>query len=233
MQHISPGLFKPSRRSAIIAGVIIALLCILALIWQFFPCDDWFASGNLSGISMQLQNDPLAPLYVIVFYTLSGLLAFPVAILIPATAMVFGPLLGMMYSLCGLVANASVLYALGHFLGRETVRHYAGNRVQEISSRLAQHGFVTVALLRLLPVAPFSLINLISGASPINFRTYTFATVAGISPALIVMTLAGTQLKSTLKNPVPGQIIGCAITVVILLLAVRWLGRKALKRTFD
>ena len=232
MQYSSPGPLKPSRRAVLMAGTIIALLCVLAIIWRFLPLDAWFAGENLSGISLRLKNDPLAPLYVIVFYTLSGLLAFPVVILIPATAMVFGPLLGMIYSLCGLVANASVLYALGRLLGRETIHLYAGNRVQQISSRLAQHGFATVALLRLLPVAPFFLINLISGASPINFRTYTFATVTGISPALIVMTLAGTQLKSTLDNPVPSQFIGCAITVVILLIMGGWLSRKALARKF-
>lgn len=212
------------------AGIIIALLCGLALVWRYLPLDAWLVRENLSAISMHLKHDPLAPLYVVVLYTLAGLLAFPIVILIPATAMVFGPMPGMLYSLCGLVANASVLYAVGHLLGRETLHHYAGNRVRQISGRLARHGFVTVALLRLLPVAPFFLINLISGASPINFRTYTVATVTGIAPALIVMTLAGTQLKSTLDNPVPHQLLGCAITLVIALFVGRWLGRKARER---
>lgn len=219
-----------ARRAALLAGVIIALLCGLALVWRYLPLDAWLVRENLSAISLQLKHDPLAPLYVILLYTLAGLLAFPIVILIPATAMVFGPLPGLLYSLCGLVANASVLYAVGHVLGRETLHHYAGNRVRQISGRLARHGFVTVALLRLLPVAPFFLINLISGASPINFRTYTAATVTGIAPALIVMTLAGTQLKSTLDNPAPRQLLGCAITLAILLLVGRWLGRKARAR---
>jgi uncharacterized membrane protein YdjX (TVP38/TMEM64 family) len=212
------------------AGLIIALLCGLALVWRYLPLDAWLVRENLSAISLQLKHDPLAPLYVIVLYTLAGLLAFPIVILIPATAMVFGPLSGMLYSLCGLVANASVLYAVGHLLGRDTLHHYAGNRVRQISGRLARHGFVTVALLRLLPVAPFFLINLISGASPINFRTYTAATVTGIAPALIVMTLAGSQFKSTLDNPGPRQLLGCAITLAILLFVGRWLGRKARAR---
>jgi phospholipase D1/2 len=232
MKHISPVHSKPSRRVALLAGIFITLLCVLALAWRYLPLDSWLSRENLYGISAQLRSDPLAPIYVIAFYTLSGLLAFPVIILIPATAMIFGPLPGLLYSLCGLVANASMLYAVGHLLGRETLHHYAGKRVRQISGRLAQQGFVTVALLRLLPVAPFFLINLISGASAINFRTYTAATVTGISPALIVMTLAGTQLKSTLGNPVPGQIIACALTVLALLIPGRWLSRKAMKRTF-
>jgi uncharacterized membrane protein YdjX (TVP38/TMEM64 family) len=232
MKHISPVHSKPSRRAALLAGIFITLLCVFALAWRFLPLDSWLAGERLYGISAQLRSDPLAPIYVIAFYTLSGLLAFPVIILIPATAMIFGPLPGLLYSLCGLMTNASALYALGHLLGRDTLHHYAGNRLQQISGRLAQQGFVTVALLRLLPVAPFFLINLISGASAINFRTYTAATVTGISPALIVMTLAGTQLKSTLGNPVPGQIIACALTALALLIAGRWLSRKAMKRTF-
>ena len=232
MKHISPVHSKPSRHVALLAGISITLLCVLALAWRYLPLDSWLSRENLYGISAQLRSDPLAPLYVVAFYTLSGLLAFPVIVLIPATAMIFGPLPGLLYSLCGLMANASVLYALGHLLGRDTLHHYAGKRLQQISVRLARHGFVTVAMLRLLPVAPFFLINLISGASSINFRTYTAATVTGISPALIVMTLAGTQIKSTLGNPVPGQIIACALTVLAMLIAGRWLSRKAMKRTF-
>ena len=219
-----------ARRAALMAGLIIALLCALALAWRFLPLDAWLVRENLASITSQMKHDPLAPLYVIALYTLAGLLAFPIVILIPATAMVFGPLSGMLYSLCGLVANASVLYAVGHLLGRDTLHHYAGNRVRQISGRLARHGFVTVALLRLLPVAPFFLINLISGASPINFRTYTVATVTGIAPALIVMTLAGSQFKSTLDNPGPRQLLGCAIILAILLFVGRWLGRKARAR---
>lgn len=232
MQHSIPGPLKPFQRVPLTACIIIALLCILALCWQLLPLDTWFADDHLSGIAQRLGNDPLAPLIVVVLYTLAGLLAFPVIILIPATAMIFGPLSGLLYSLCGLVANASVLYAIGHFLGRETLNRYAGNRAQQISQSLTRHGFMTVTLLRLLPVAPFFLINIISGASPITFRTYTFATVTGISPALIVMTIAGTQLRSTLDNPVPGQLIVCAITVAALLLAGRWISRKARARAF-
>lgn len=233
MHHIPQERFKPSRRHLLLAGAVIALLCMLALIWRMLPLDTWLAGETLSGIAMQLRNDPLAALYVIAFYTLSGLLAFPVIILIPVTAMIFGPLPGLLYSLCGLVSNATVLYALGHLLGRNTIYQFAGNRMEQISLRLTRHGFITVALLRLLPVAPFFLINLISGASPIRFRTYTVATVTGISPALIVMTLAGTQFKRTVDNPVPGQIIVCAVTVALLLVLGVWLSRKALKRSFQ
>ena len=216
----------------LVLSALIVLVCILALTWRLLPLDSWFTTDNVSALSLHLRENPYAPLYVIALYTLGGLIAFPVVILIPATAMIFGPLRGCCYSLCGLMANASVLYALGHVLGHETINHYAGSRVKQISHRLAQHGFLTVALLRLFPVAPFTLINLISGASPITFRTYTFATVTGISPALIFMTLAGEQLKSTLHNPVPKNLIAWLLIGIILLTMGTWLKRKVLTRTY-
>jgi uncharacterized membrane protein YdjX (TVP38/TMEM64 family) len=216
----------------LVLSVLIILLCTLALAWHLLSPDAWFTTDNVSAFSLHLRENPFALLYVIALYTLGGLIAFPVVILIPATAMVFGPLRGCLYSLCGLVANASVLYALGHVLGHETINHYAGMRVKQISHRLAQHGFLTVALLRLFPVAPFTLINLISGASPITFRTYTFATVTGISPALIFMTLAGAQLKNTLYSPVPKNLIVWLLIGIILLTMGTWLKRKVLKRTY-
>ena len=216
----------------LVLTVLILLPFMLSLAWRLLPLDSWFTTDNVSALSIHLRENPCAPLYVIVLYTLGGLIAFPVVILIPATAMIFGPLRGCLYSLCGLVANASALYALGHVLGHETINRYAGMRVKQISHRLAQHGFLTVSLLRLFPVAPFTLINLISGASPITFRTYTFATVTGISPALIFMTLAGAQLKSTLYNPVPKNLIALLLLGAILLTMGTWLKGKVLKRTY-
>lgn len=231
MRYIPGPLPRPILFNGFFFFAFIILLCLLALTWPLLPLDGWFTVENFSAFSLQLGQNPFAFVYVIGLYTLGGLIAFPVFILIPLTAMIFGPLSGCFYSLCGLVANASVLYALGHLLGSETVNHYAGERLRRITRRFARHGFATVALLRLFPVAPFTLINLISGASPITFGTYTFATVTGISPALIVMTLAGAQIRSTLHNPVPRHFIALLVMVIIVLLMGTWLKRTVLKRT--
>lgn len=225
-------LFNPSYRNTIIACTLIILLCILALIWGVLPLDTWFTRQDISALSLQFKGNALAPLYVVVLYMLGGLISFPVFILIPATAMVFGPFLGFLYSLFGLVANASLLYALGHLLGKGTIQLHAGNRAKEISRRLTRHGFVTVALLRLFPVAPFTIINLVSGASPITFGTYTIATVTGISPALIVMTFAGTELKNAFYNPVPKHLPLVLLAGIIVLIMATWLKRKVLKGTY-
>lgn len=213
------------------ACTCVLVLCACALVWRIIPLDTWFTAENLSALSRYLRAHPLAPLYVIGLYTLGGLTAFPVFILIPATAMIFGPLLGCLYSLCGLVVNASVLYALGHLIGRDTINHYVGHRMQHMSRRLVRNGFIAVALLRLLPVAPFTLVNLISGASPVTFGTYTAATVAGISPALICMSLAGAQLNMTLHNPALQNLMICVILSILILTLGIWLRRKGLKRT--
>lgn len=203
---------------------LLGLLSLAAAAWYAVPIRDSIDQGRVLGLCRMLRNDPAAILYVVVVYLIGGLVSFPIFILIPATAMVFGILAGACYSAAGLMSNALLLYGLGHFLGHDAIQRLGGTRMHRISLYLARRGLLTIAVLRFLPVAPYTIVNLAAGASHIRFREYALGTMLGISPAILIMTFAGHELS---RSPVAmySTEVALVMTVVSLLLVTPWLKR--------
>jgi hypothetical protein len=79
-----------------------------------------------------------------------------------------GPLPGFVYGLIGSLSGAALTYGIGHALGRDAVRRLAGSRLNSLSRRLARRGLLAV---RVIPVAPCTVVNLVAGPRPSVCRT--------------------------------------------------------------
>jgi uncharacterized membrane protein YdjX (TVP38/TMEM64 family) len=153
----------------------------------------------------------------------------PITVLIVATGVAFGPLLGLIYSLLGCLMSAMLTYWVGSLIGRETVRRLAGKQVSRLSQRLARHGLTTILILRILPVAPFTVINVIAGASKVRFRDFILATFLGLLPGLLAMTFFGSRLESAIREPKVENFIILGALVVALVGITLWLRRRFIK----
>ena len=213
---------SPLYRRFLLIGLLITV-CIAAFCWRFAPVDQWRESKEILNFLQAIRMNPFAPLIIISFYVIGGLLVFPVIVLIPLTAFILGPLHGFLYSAVGLFANASVLYALGYLVGYKTVQQLSGTRTHQLSQRLSRNGILTITTLRFVPVAPFTVISLIAGASHINYREYILGTLLGIIPALTIMTLVGNQLAKTIVNPDAKNFTIAIVGGTLLVLAIAWL----------
>ena len=213
----------------------IFLLCLtgLAVAWRWTPLGNWLDVTTLVEWATPLRNHPLTPLAVIVAYLVGGLLVAPITVLIVATAVAFGPLLGFTYSLLGCLLSATLTYAIGSLIGRDTVRRFAGAQVSRLSHRLARHGVTAILLVRVLPVAPFTLINVVAGASEVRFRDFILATFLGMLPGLLLMTVFGNQLESVIRDPKAESIMILASLVLALVLVMTWLRRLLVKSDAD
>jgi uncharacterized membrane protein YdjX (TVP38/TMEM64 family) len=154
----------------------------------------------------------------------------PINLMIAATGAAFGPLLGFGYAAAGSLLAATVVFGLGRAVGRDPLRRLAGRWVDAVSRRLDRHGLLAMALLRLMPVAPFSVVNLVAGSSAIRFRDFVFGSAIGMLPGLVLMTVFGDRLGVWLRRPDPFNLaILIAVTLGVVALAVvlrRWSRRR-------
>jgi uncharacterized membrane protein YdjX (TVP38/TMEM64 family) len=208
-------------RSVVFLIVVIAL----AAAWRWTPLGSWLDVAALVEGMKPLRQHPATPLLVIGTYAVGGLVVVPITMLIVATAMAFGPLLGFIYSLLGCLVSAALTYGIGSLVGRETVRRFAGRHVGQMSQRLARHGLTAMLLMRILPIAPFSIVNIIAGASAVRFRDFIMATVLGMLPGLVVMTFFGDRLHSAIYDPRVESFMPLAALAVALVLVMAWLRR--------
>jgi phospholipase D1/2 len=167
---------------------------------------------------------------VVLAYTLGGLIMFPVTLLMVATALTFGPITAFIYSILGCLSSAVLLYGIGHVMGKEAVRKFAGSRLNSLNQRLSNQGLITIITLRIIPVAPYTIVNFIAGASHIRFRDFVLGTIIGMSPGIFAITMLGDRLGYTIRNPGLKSFLFLAGMVVFLILlnvlTRRWLERR-------
>jgi phosphatidylserine/phosphatidylglycerophosphate/cardiolipin synthase-like enzyme/membrane protein DedA with SNARE-associated domain len=211
-------------------SLISALLLGIAAAWQWTPLGDWLDVETLSRWEASLQATPFAPLLVIAVYVLAGLLVAPVTVLIVATALAFEPLTAFAYAMLGCLASAAVTYGLGRWLSRDIIRRLAGGRVERLSQRLAQRGLVTVLTLRLVPLAPFTITNLVAGASRLRFRDFILGTLLGMMPGILAIAVFEERLEDVIREPGAlnlAVLLGLAILIVIVAALIRrWLRKE-------
>jgi phospholipase D1/2 len=209
-------------RSAMFLIVVVGL----AAAWRWTPLGNWLDVATLVEWVRPWHDHPLTPLLVIGAYAAGGLVVAPITMLIIATAMAFGPLLGLTYSLLGCLVSATLTFGIGALMGRETVRRFAGRHVSRLSHRLARHGLTAVLIVRILPVAPFTIVNIMAGASEVRFRDFILATLLGMLPGLVVMTVFGDRLQSAIKDPRAESFMLLVAFVVVLIAVMIWLRRR-------
>ena len=97
--------------------------------------------------------------------------------------------------------SAVLTYALGRYLGRDTVRRLGGSRLNRVSRRLANHGLLTMFSVQLLPIAPYTLVNIVAGASRIRLRDFVLGTMLGIAPGILAISFFEHQLQVAIREP--------------------------------
>lgn len=198
---------RPVLRHLWLGTALIAVALALVLAWRFTPLSEIVDPAALKDHLAGLRDTPWAPAAVVGLYVGLGLIAFPVTVLIAATAMLFGPAWGFGYAMAGTLASAGTAYALGHVLGRDLIRRYAGHTVNKLSQRLGRHGILAVIILRMAPVAPFTVVNLIAGASHVRAFDFMAGTLLGMLPGVTLMTLFGSSLINLLDDPQPHHVL--------------------------
>ncbi len=97
--------------------------------------------------------------------------------------------------------GAAVTYAIGRFLGQDFVRKIAGAKWRRLEQKIRQTGIVAVTTLRLLPIAPFTVVNIISGAFKVPLRDYILGSLLGLLPGILITNLFAHQFTSAIRDP--------------------------------
>lgn len=189
-----------AARFAILASAL-GLLFVLTVVWRWTPLGDWLDVGRVFQKVMVLKENPLAPFWILGSYLLGGLIAVPVSLLIIVTILGFGPVTGGLYALVGSLLSAALTYGIGQMMGRKAVRRFGGRRLNRLSRRLARRGLLAVVFVRAVPVAPFSVVNMVAGASHIRFQDFMLGTFLGMAPGIVAAAVLTDRVSSVVRSP--------------------------------
>lgn len=171
----------------VVKKLILAVAAVagILVIWRYAPID----KDALLTAAVAVRESPLAPLVVPVVYVLLSLMFVPIVVLRLTTVLAFGPIFGPLYAITGMAAAAFVGHLVGERLGAEALERLGGTRVARIRERLAKTGIWGIAVLRTVPLGPFTLVNAVAGAARVRRRDFVLGTVVGTTPGLVVMMI--------------------------------------------
>jgi phospholipase D1/2 len=205
--------------------ILIALLGCAAA-WHWTPLNHWVNFETVAAWERSFNADPAAPYIIVGAYLLAAFLFFPITVLTAVTIFTFGPVTGNFYSLVGWLLSAGAGYGMGRLMGRDWLRNLVGYRLDYWDRGAQRNGLLTVLALRVVPVAPFTVVNLFFGASRIRLRDFLLGSVIGRLPGLIALTLFEVQIKSLLRAPATGKVALMAVLLLSSILAHRWLSQQ-------
>ena len=151
----------------------------------------------------------------------------PQFVLIAAAVVAFGPWTGFAYSwICTLVSSL-VGFWLGRTFGGRLLRDLAGDGVAKFMRLIGKNGFLASLIVRLVPSAPFIVVNMAAGVTPMKLRDFAAGTAVGIIPKIALTAFAGNSIVQALKGGGYRHIVmlvaAVAVWIVCGLAARAWL----------
>ncbi|EKP0308531.1 FAD-dependent oxidoreductase [Aeromonas veronii] len=166
-----------------------------------------------------------ASLLFVLIYVLSTALSLPGASLLTlGGSAVFGVAWGLLLVSFASTIGATLAFLSARFLLRDWVTARFGDKLATFHSGMAKEGAFYLLSLRLIPIFPFFLVNLLMGLTPIRVSTYYWVSQLGMLPGTFVYVLAGSELGQLTST---GNILSPGLMVALTLLGLMpWLVKK-------
>jgi len=228
---LDASIFSAPKRSFRGPAFLLLLLLTLALAaaWRWTPLGEWLDFDRLLAIGAAIRSHPLAEPLVLAIFVVGSLVMVPVTLMILATALSFGPVSGFFLALTGSLLGGLAGFGAGRLLGREAIQRLGGERVNRLNRRLAKRGWLAMALVRVVPVAPYTVVNLMAGATHISWRAFLFGTAAGMGPGILAIMLFEGGLEQAIRDPGAGS-VALALAAIAVGGLLLWGGRRWLQR---
>ena len=180
------------------------------------------------------KNQPLV--FIIIyfcFYVFCATFSIPgAAILTLTSGFLFGFVIGSLVVSLGSTTGAVFSFLISRFLLKDFIQKKFAKKLKRINEGLKKDGLFYMLSLRLVPIFPYVLINLLMGVTPISLKQYTIGSFLGMLPMTFVFVNAGKQLShiQSVSEIFSGKIILSFFLLAILPWLLKLLIKKVNKR---
>lgn len=182
-------------------GGIALALGVIAAVFHWTELGTWLGLGDATSAPRQLVAGTTELILVPLAFVGSGLLMLPLGPLIALAGFIYGWSSGAVLGIAGAAANALVLYAAGRRVKSRILRRVLSARMHRIMKRTARRGFMGVAAIRVLPVAPYSAVNIAAGAAGVPLPQFLLGTLLAMAPGAACLALIGDRLHALWASP--------------------------------
>lgn len=165
--------------------------CIALAFGAIIVCAFFFQQNAPSIINWINTLGLMAPVFFLILYCFATLLFFPTMILTLAGGAIFGPVVGTIINLLGATFGAACAFCISRYLLSGWFQPNKDNRFNKLIAGVECKGWQFVALLRVIPIIPFNIVNYGLGLTRIKFSHYLITTAIFLFPMEIISTYCG------------------------------------------
>lgn len=208
--------------------ILVGVLIVLTVLFFVFDLHHWLTLDNLKSHQQTLaryyegQAIPTISLYFGLYLIMAALSLPGAAVLTLAGGAFFGVVSGTIIVSFASSIGATAAFLVSRFLLRDGVKRKFGNKLQTVDAGVRKDGAFYLFTLRLVPIFPFFIINLVMGLTAIRTSVFYIVSQVGMLPGTLVYVNAGTQLAKleSLKGILsPSLLLSFALLGVFPLLA--------------
>lgn len=141
-----------------------------------------------------------APVAFIALYAIFNTMLLPATILTLTAGVVWGWFTGGLWVLAASTIGSAIPYAIA-YSGPAWVENVMSRKAPRLRDALKKEGFMTLLLLRLVPIVPYNILNYAAGMACIRPRDYFTATFIGTIPGIFIFTYLASSIASGLVSP--------------------------------
>jgi uncharacterized membrane protein YdjX (TVP38/TMEM64 family) len=177
---------------------------------------------------LALAKGPWSLPIAVAAFAILAFLGAPQVVMIAAAAVVFGPYAGSLYSWIGTFVSALIGFELGRLFGGRLVRDLNSRGIDRFIALVGRNGFIASLIIRLVPAAPFIVVNMAAGAARVRRRDFALGTAIGIVPKILLTAFAGGTVAAAFKG---GGVleIGLLALAILIWVGSAWLARRWLR----
>ena len=207
------------------------LILVAAMLLSLVGCGLAVMNGWITSETLQTAVDPTRPSGVAVFIGLAVLLELlwlPRMWVLMGAGILFGIRDGILLSIVSDTLSALICYALARGAGREWAAAMISKRPrahQVINLLARRRGGVSVAVLRSMPIAHYTMVSYLAGLTGVAFTPFIIGNTIGLVPGALLYVIVG----ASMLDPTSPVFIGAMIVLLIAFVLTTILGRRVLK----
>jgi len=154
------------------------------------------------------QHTWYTPFVLMAAYTAGGLLLVPVTSLVITTAVIYPPGAAFGLAMTGMALNTTAVYWTGRIF------EWRSDGIRRLRDRLSHHNIWMIALIRMVPIAHFTVVSIALGAARVRFRDVIAGTLLGMIPGTFIVIFLTDQGIEAWQHPDAGNLSAVAVLLI-------------------
>ena len=198
-----PDTAEPAMHTPVSGWIFIGLIAAVLGLWIYLGAqgtDARFEPREVLHKLRDIASHPFAPWVAVPAFVAGSLVVTPVTAMIALCGLLFDPWVAVLTATAGMLASTAVNHWLGARLGNALSARIPGRVTERINNLARASDMWSLAGLRLIPIAPFTVVNLVAGAAGVRLVDFLAGSLIGMGPGIVLICLSVDRARAALQG---------------------------------